>query len=122
MASLTISQPGSPEEAAELRERLNEVGTAIGYGPRRGGPQAARGAAGLMLRDVGEGRAAVLPQGKDGDFAWLAGVFEKLIADNPEGVELLRSGIEACEVATKMRARGAIGGKDRGGRFSLTEE
>ena len=74
-----------------------------------------------MLRDIGEGRAAVLPQGKDGDFAWLAGELEKLIASNPDRVELLRSGMEACEAATRMRERGPVGGKDRGGRFDLTE-
>jgi hypothetical protein len=47
---------------------------------------------------------------------------EKLITANPDRGELLRSGIEACEVATKLRARGVVGGKDRGGRFELTEE
>jgi len=119
-ASFTISQPGTAEEATELRQRVSEVGGALGYGPRRGG-RAGYGAMGLMLRDLGEGKAALLPEGKAGDFAWLAGVFESLIAQNPDRAELLRSGIVACEMATKLRARGAIGGKDRGGRFELTE-
>jgi hypothetical protein len=45
---------------------------AIGYGARRGAT-VGRGAAGLLMRDIADGRAAVLSQGTDGDFAWLAG-------------------------------------------------
>lgn len=124
MASFSVFVPGTAEDATELRGRLNEVGTAIGYGPRRGGSnsQVARGAAGLMLRDIGEGKAAVLPQGEDGDLDWLSGVFAKLLAEHPERREVLVSGIEACGVAAKMRERGVVGGRDLGGRFDLTDE
>jgi hypothetical protein len=48
-------------------------------------------------------------------------VLEELIPGNPDRLELLRSGIEACDVGTELHARGAIGGKDRGGRFEITE-
>ena len=120
MASFTVFVSGDNSEANEVRERVAEVGIALGYGARRGA-NPGRGAPGLVLRDIGEGKAAVLPEGQPGDFAWLAGVLEGLIADNPDRLELLRSGIAACEVATKLRERGPIGGKDRGGRFELTE-
>ena len=72
-------------------------------------------------RLVTPGLQAVLPQGRDGDFAGLAGVFEGLVGDNPDRAELLRSGITACETATGLRAQGVAGGKDKGGRFQLTE-
>lgn len=122
MASFTLSIVGNAAEATELRDRINEVGTAIGYGPRRSRAAVARGAGGWMIRDIGEGRAAVLPQGEDGDFAWLAGELAKLIPGNPERLELLKSALEALDVATRMRERGPVGGKDVGGRFELTQE
>jgi hypothetical protein len=121
MANFTLFVAGDPSNAVEMRSRLDEVGVVLGYGAR-GGKTAGRGAAGLMLRDIAEGKCAVVPEGKPGDFAWLAGVLERLIADNPDRLELLRSGIAACEEATRQRARGPIGGEDRGGRFELAEE
>jgi hypothetical protein len=97
-----------------------ELGIALGYGARRG-PNPGPGALPLMVRDLADGRATMLPAGDEGDFAWLAGVFESLIASNPERAELLRSGIAACDASTKLAQRGPVGGRDRGGRFELTE-
>jgi hypothetical protein len=56
---------------------------------------------------------AAFPAGKDGAFAWLAGVFERLLAEHPERAELLRSGIGALDVTTQLRARGPVGGRER---------
>ena len=71
-----------------------------------------------MLRDVGEGRAAVVPQGQDGDFAWLVGELEELLKARLDWRELLVGGIDACKEALRQQAMGPIGGKDRGGGLS----
>ncbi len=116
MAQFTISQPGSMEDAMELRRRVSEVGIEIGYGARRG-PNRGHGALGLMLRDLADGRAVLLPAEDADDIAWLAGVLESLIADNPKRLESVEDGY--CVVCDRAQTGGAGAGGRRAGRWAV---
>ncbi len=67
-------------------------------------------------------QALSVPAEDADDIAWLAGVLESLIADNPKRLELLKTGIASCAIALKLAELGPVGGVPGGGRFELTGE
>jgi hypothetical protein len=110
MASLTFAVSGSAAVATELRDRLNEVGTALGYGARRG-ELAGRGAGGGLIRAISEGSALVVPVDQVEDLAWLAEQLAALAAEQPERKAAIENVLDGIKVAQRMDAKGKIGSK-----------
>lgn len=110
MASFTFSYYGPQESTVELRQRLTEVGVALGYGGRRG-ENAGRGAAGALIRDISEGALVAMPYDRLDDLVWLADQLGVLAEASPERRPFIRGVLDAIAVARRMEARGKISGK-----------
>ena len=115
MASFTISIPGTNQDMNELRRRFTQLGIELGYGARRG-ETAGRGSMSAMLRDIGEGGAALIPAVSDGDYAWLVILLQESLAENPDRGEFISAAVKGLIQADTMRQLGPIG-RGGGGRI-----
>jgi hypothetical protein len=100
--------------ASELRDRLNEVGTALGYGARRAklagrGELAGRGAGVAVLRALMEGSAFAVPVDRVEDLDWLEQQLTRLASSEPERRAVIGTVLDGVMVARRMAAKGRIG-------------
>jgi hypothetical protein len=110
LASFTFSYYGPQESTVELRQRLTEVGVALGYGGRRG-ENAGRGAAGALIRDISEGALVAVPYDRLDDLVWLADQLVAMAEASPERGPFIKGVLEAIAVARRMEAKGRIAGR-----------
>ena len=110
-STFTWSIPGTAADATELRNRLNELGAALGYVTRRG-PSPGRGGGVYVARDLAEGRAAVLAVEDAAARAWLASALLDLAAEHPDRADVLRRAVEGLRLADEFERRGPLGVRD----------